>query len=807
MQPRTRGWSSLAGLACAALAGACADGGPAPLDHDLLWRSPDERLEQPGELVPALDEPWGALDRGGFGRTGGRRPDGATFVWTTERVARLALPCGAPRARTVELELWAPRPSDERGAAATRVEVRLNGEPLGAAELGPAPVEVALEAAAELWREGENELALEVDALTAEPSGRRLGCAVARVRYGERRRVAVDLGGARLTLDSGTGVRYGLEGCRGGLLELLLEAAAPGRLRARFGWSDPATGERGFPEAGRWGRAVPAGPSTERVALPESGDEVVWLELGWEADSGAPGDALAVSGLRVLAERPPRPPIVFVSVDTLAANHLSVYGYERPTTPFLERFAREALVFERCTANAPWTVPSYLSQLSGLYPRAQERVAGEEATRMHALEALELPANRWTLAESLRGAGYATAAFAGNPWLGQPLGLRQGFDRFDAEARDDPASEHGRPLAALVPPFLDWLDGLPDGAVPFALLNPMDTHGPYTPAPPHRGRFAADGRGPTAPVAPELGLYGRIPGYIARSLVPEGELPPELPVDALVAAYDEEILALDAELERLWSELCARGLDRTAVVVVSADHGESMVEHGWLFGHGTIHTEVARVPLLVRLPGGRHGGRRVREPVQLVDLFPTFLELAGIRARREHLHGRSLAGLLAGAAEPDRSALCESAKLDGASIEVAGWRLIETHPGRARVETLLSHPRARAWMARERPELLERLDADASALKPRDVIPLVIELREALEGPFHELYDTRADPAELADLAEREPDRVRALVERLEDERRRGERARASARFDAASRQLSAEAAEDLRGLGYLGDE
>src|SRR4030095_7462945 len=157
-------------------------------------------------------------------------------------------------------------------------------------------------------------------------------------------------------------------------------------------------------------------------------------------------------------------------------------------------------------------------------------------------------------------------------------------------------------------------------------VQAFDVHAPYLPAAPWAGTFSGDGLDDeqvTVPVSENPAVMGRVPAYVANPLSAKGPLPERVCTAPFIAAYDEEILGLDDALGGFFAALRQRGLLDAAVVVFSADHGESMVEHSRYFGHNTSYDEVLHVPLLVRLPGGRGGGRRVEDTVQLVDLYPT----------------------------------------------------------------------------------------------------------------------------------------------------------------------------------------
>ncbi len=306
---------------------------------------------------------------------------------------------------------------------------------------------------------------------------------------------------------------------------------------------------------------------------------------------GGPGPSLPVfASPTLLAARPaaePRPNVLLISLDTLRADHLSAYGYARDTSPFLARFAAErATLFEDCSAAATHTGPSHMTLLTSTPPSLHGARKGFEA-------ALPLP----TLAESLHGAGYATAAFTENGPLAFARGFGRGFDSFFENKDGLVAGDFETILAR----GRSWLDA--HGDRPFFLfLHTYQTHKPYTPPERYEAFFAEESAG-----SPEA------PGSDVR---------------AKALAYDREIRYVDDLLRGFFAWLEERGLLESTVLVVTSDHGEAFLEHGTQ-GHRSLpYEEIARIPLLLAGPG-IPAGRRVAAQAAHVDLMPTLLELTG----------------------------------------------------------------------------------------------------------------------------------------------------------------------------------
>jgi len=338
-----------------------------------------------------------------------------------------------------------------------------------------------------------------------------------------------------------------------------------------------------------------------------------------------------------------RPPIVLITIDTLRADRLGSYGSARGLTPSLDAFAREATRFTAAVSQVPLTLPSHATILTGLHP-AHHGVRSNDGFRLS-------PAAP-TLAESLKSAGYATGAFIGGYPLRRSSGLARGFDRYDDEflASSDAIE---RSADAVIQSAEAWVDA--NAAQPFfAWIHLFDPHSPYTPPPP----FAAGHRD---------------------------------------NPYDGEVAYTDAAIGRFLDHLRQRSLFASAAIVVVADHGESLGEHGERT-HGTfLYDSTIRVPLLIKLSvprsarpsagrpadAGAQDAGTIGVPVETADLAPTIAALAG--ATLERVDGRSVLPLIDGeAGDPDRPAYAESYYqnvLLGWSplraVRTARWKLVE----------------------------------------------------------------------------------------------------------------------------------
>lgn len=431
-----------------------------------------------------------------------------------------------------------------------------------------------------------------------------------------------------------------------------------------------------------------------------------------------------------------RSSVVLIVVDALRADHLGTYGYSaRPTSPNIDRWAGRGLVFERAWATSPWTLPSFGSILTGHLPSAHAAgievgegagaavEAGAEVEVVAARNFVTLPEAVPTVAGILAAQGFATGALVANPFLDPRFGLGRGFAYYD---HYDTSNSEVRRAAEVVDLALEWIDA--NSSRPFFLLvHLFDPHLDYDAPAPFGGRFAVTGTATAATTAAgEEGLELPVQGlWPIRNRLTDMSAAER---DFITAAYDEEIAYVDAEVGRFLQGLEDRGALDSALVALTADHGEELFEHGG-FEHGhTMFDEVLRVPLI--LWGPRVAPGRESAPVSLIDLVPTILEAAGVassggdaRAFPEHsLPGLSLLDT-ARSTWPEQRALIAERLLYGPEAKaIVRWpykAILEIESGKAMLFDLEEDPGEHHDLAAQRPaaltallgELAERLSA------------------------------------------------------------------------------------------------
>lgn len=371
-------------------------------------------------------------------------------------------------------------------------------------------------------------------------------------------------------------------------------------------------------EGGRW--------ADRDVSLAPWAGERVRLVLATEAPGGAPTGAAPVRaawGVPEVVSRDRRPEgwnVVLVVLDTLRADRLGAYGYERPTSTYLDALAERSALFTTAVSQSSWTRPSIQSILNGLYPESRDGLDSAP------------------LSEVLRRHGYRTRAITGGAQLAYQFGFSRGFEQHAIE---------------------DWIRA-PDRVVEtleadrsrrhFLFLHTYEIHDPYE----HRELAAGLDPGRVGEV------FRRAVWERLRSDLTAGEK------EYISALYDSGIAYTDRQLGRLIERLDERGLLDRTLLIVTSDHGEELWDHG-LWGHGRAMLEhQTRVPLIVRVPeamreelGLAAAPGMIRQQVRLVDLYPTILDLLGVPLEHE-VQGRSLRPLLAGRRLPRAPAFSES---------------------------------------------------------------------------------------------------------------------------------------------------
>jgi hypothetical protein len=306
---------------------------------------------------------------------------------------------------------------------------------------------------------------------------------------------------------------------------------------------------------------------------------------------------------------------ILISIDALRGDHLSAFGYDRPTSPFLDELATRATLFENAFAQVPSTLPSHISMFTGLYP-AEHGVFPPSAVLAPEIR---------TLPEQLHAAGFRTAGHVEGGYVQGGYGFQRGF----AEWTDTPYSAD-TDVERTFGRGLDFLRGVKPEERFFLFLHSYTVHDPYTPPEEYRALFWP---GPPPPGAGEpTGPHFAAINNGSQETTPEA-------VDYYESQYDASIRYLDDRLRAFFGELERLGLASDTTVILTSDHGEEFLEHGRLV-HTQIYPECLRIPLIVVHPAQRTG-TRVGALAQTVDFAPTIYDLAGVTPP-PGMSGRSL---------------------------------------------------------------------------------------------------------------------------------------------------------------------
>lgn len=407
------------------------------------------------------------------------------------------------------------------------------------------------------------------------------------------------------------------------------------------------------------------------------------------------GILLAAAGCTRATGPFPDAPVVLVSIDTLRSDRLGCYGYAKGETPVLDALAREGVVFDAAFSHSPLTLPAHASLFTGLLPPrhgVRDNVG------------FTLTAGRRTLATRFKTAGFTTGAAVSAYVLRRATGIADGFDFYedalDVDTHVGLLGAQQRDGAVAVEALARWIEA--QGSTRFfAFLHLYEPHTPYAPPSSHRD---------------------------------------------LADPYDGEVAYADELVGRLLARLRGRSLYDRAIIAVTSDHGEGLMDHGEQEHGFFLYREAVQVPLILRLPGGRRAGSRVAGVVAQVDVAPTILDIAGLPADG----------------------------MDGRSQKVA------IDSGRAAPQSVYSEtffPRYHfGWS---------------------ELLAVTEDRYRFIRAPRSELYDRRRDPAEAHDLVGERRDAVAAMTAWLDREATPGNLPQPEA--------VSEETREALRALGYVG--
>lgn len=459
------------------------------------------------------------------------------------------------------------------------------------------------------------------------------------------------------------------------------------------------------------------------------------------------------------AQAPDQPPpdinVFIFLVDTLRADRMGCYDYDRrPTSPCVDELADVGVVFEHATAPAPWTIPSVASMFTSTYPCEHQMLSKYD----------KLPNSYDLLAERLRRIGYQTYSRFGNEFLGPQFGLHQGIFVHLGGGRNG-GEKVSQALGPNPPePF-------------FFYVHNMEPHNPYHYAPPHTPGFdvvSAKVRGAHKyhfdeyKAAAEYDYRRQLPlGTNDKSADQEHHLAKLMELrDSWNELYDASVHLADSRVCTTIDMLKKRGFWDNMVFIFVADHGEEMGEHGAWLHDQSCYDELMRVPFVIRFPNDEFAGQRIKEPVSLMDVMPTIFDYIGRPELIGDSRGRSLMPLIRG----------EGRRTPAGEYFVPGMRINTTRY-------------YKPW---------EKTRGDVNIIVRADNWKGIWNV----EPDTFELYDIDTDPGEQNDVATDHPQRV----EEMRSFAREWYAACQAGQTEDVG-ELDKETLERLRSLGYIGDE
>lgn len=431
--------------------------------------------------------------------------------------------------------------------------------------------------------------------------------------------------------------------------------------------------------------------------------------------------------------------ILMISVDTLRADRLGVYGYPKPTSPYLDRVANQGVSFTRAYASDIPTEVAHTGLFCGRYGTASGIVA-------HGHPYPRLPGNLTWLPEALRRAGWTTAAvdnlYQLKPWFAR------GF-RYYVNTVGNRRWIDGEDVTAETVRWLRTTRGDPF----FLFVHYWDPHSPYLPPEGYRERFYAPGRDPYDPSRGDMEAAYNHLAYPFFKRHHYDLMGPVTDPEYFNASYDAEVRYWDEQLEQIDRTLEELGLVEDTWLIVLADHGESFTEHSIYWDHCGLYEPTVRIPLIMRWPGRLRAGEVISDFVQQIDLLPTIYEAAGIQAR-EPVDGLSLWKLLEGRGPwpRDRVYLSECAWQATRAVRTDRYKFIRTlDPGvyvrpPRELYDLVDDPLETRNVVQDRPDVANGLEADLArwVQSQTDHDPMLPVIEEEL--PFvHRMEEILAD--------------------------------------------------------------
>jgi len=297
--------------------------------------------------------------------------------------------------------------------------------------------------------------------------------------------------------------------------------------------------------------------------------------------------------------------VILISIDTLRADHLGSYGYGSDTSPNIDRFAEENIIFRNSYSASAWTFPSHMAMFTARYPTKNSEVIYPKIK--------EFDRSYRTIAQSLQDAGYETAAFTGGGFVAKSLGFGRGFGVYESYGRNFEDNEKH---------VFDWITQHDPDQKFFLFIHGFDTHRPYDPPEYLKHRFMKE-----FPPECEGVTFKNIEPQKFKCIRAEGG------IEYMKSQYDAEIFFADSIIGEIFAKLKEHHLYDDSIIIITSDHGDELWDHGRGDHINTLYQELIHVPLIMKVPGLVH--QEISVPVSNIQLHPTILNLLGIKDQND----------------------------------------------------------------------------------------------------------------------------------------------------------------------------
>lgn len=364
--------------------------------------------------------------------------------------------------------------------------------------------------------------------------------------------------------------------------------------------------------------------------------------------------------------RSPGSNVILISIDTLRADHLGCYGYPQNTTPNIDEFSKDSVLFKETIAQAPSTTPSHASIFTSLIPSHHGAFFSMKKP---------IPQDIVTMAEILKDNGYKTISFNGGAQIAAEFGFDQGFDTYDSWQRKENQSsttliDKVDFTIEKVDSAIDWIRTNPSEEF-FLFLHTYEVHHPYTPKKEYLDLFEKNYSGDLP-----INISGRLVEKINKGNVEISEEDKE----HIVNTYDAEIYSMDMAFGTLVDFLKKTNLYDDTIIIFTSDHGEEFGEHGMMGWHShTLYDELLKVPLIIKFENSKYGGTVIEEQIRSIDILPTLLDILNI-GTLECFEGTSLVKWLKNVNRRELPAVSEQdtvGQTHPATVRTKRWKLYD----------------------------------------------------------------------------------------------------------------------------------